>query len=667
MADKIPEGWIIEAPQQDKPAAESSPAGSMGIPPGWIVEAPARSEQYGPPTPVMSRLEAAKLGYLSGASANFGDEVYGLSKASGLPDWLGGFRAPVGAARMLYGQTTTPNPEFMKSYEEAVAARRAQNKAAETEYPGTYLTGQIGGSLLTPGATSLKAATLPVRMAKGAGYGAVYGGVSGLGAGENDVDRLKQGAMGAVFGGVTGAAAPAAVETVLTAGRAATAPISSAIRGAINSKKEANRLVDTALATDMRIDPAARTRLTPQEFAGNVTQGGPATVMDLGSQTTRDLARTATNASPEAEQTFNSMINPRFETQSNRVSDFLRQRFRSPQQQAANDAAYRRAYEAGSGSIGSPELERLASSNTVASAMKTAVAKAEDEAVIGGYGAMNPRVTFTPDGRVQFQRSPSGMPVFPDLQFWDLTRREIGDAAKEAARAGRDSEARRLGNFARGINKELDKLVPEYAQARQGAMPYTAASRLINRIEKIPERQNVVNRFAESIPANADLNRAFGKSGADEIRNVRRVESIMDSARQSVQGNSTTVKQLQRLKELGYYSVAGGIGGYGAYNQDPAQIAGGAIAAGLIAGRGHVNQNVMRHVAEILTSQDPGRTGRQAITQQIMQNPNALAAITKQAMTNAQTRSQMSERRSALVRRLLERSIVGGATPSILQ
>jgi hypothetical protein len=617
----------------------------------------------------MGRLEAAKLGYLSGASANFGDEVYGLSKASGLPDWLGGFRAPVGAVRMLYGQATTPDPEFMQSYEEAVAARRAQNKAAETQYPGTYLAGQVGGSLVTPGATSVRAATLPARIAKGAGYGAAYGGVSGLGEGENDVDRLKQGAMGTVFGGVTGAVAPAAVETAIGAVRAVGAPIATAVRGAINPEREAARTVGNTLAADIRTDPTARARLTPQEFADSVAQGGPATVMDLGGEATRGLARTAGNTSPEARQTLNATIDPRFETQSNRVSDFLRERFKSPQQQAANNAAYQRAYAAGSGSIGSPELERLASSNTVAGAMKAAAAKAEDEAVIGGYGAMNPRITFTPDGRVQFQRSPSGMPVFPDLQFWDLTRREIGDAAKEAARAGRDSEARRLGSFAKSINEELDKLVPEYAQARQGAMPSAHASRLINRIEKIPERQNVVNRFAESIPANADLDRAFGKSGADELRNVRRVESVMDRARQAVQGNSTTARQLAEMYgvQTGLYSGAAGLGGLGVYNQDPATIALGGVGAALTAGRGHINQNVMRNVAEILTSQNPGQIGRNAITQQIMQNPPALAAATQQAVAGAQTRSQASEQRSALIRRLLERSSVGGATASGLR
>src|SRR5215471_17047921 len=51
---------------------------------------PASKEQ-----PKTGAAEAGLEGYLSGASFNWRDEVYGASKASGLPDWMGGFRAPI--------------------------------------------------------------------------------------------------------------------------------------------------------------------------------------------------------------------------------------------------------------------------------------------------------------------------------------------------------------------------------------------------------------------------------------------------------------------------------------------------------------------------------------------------------------------------------------------
>jgi hypothetical protein len=50
--------------------------------------------------PEIGTAGAALEGYLSGASLNWRDEIYGASKASGLPDFLGGFRAPIGAIRL---------------------------------------------------------------------------------------------------------------------------------------------------------------------------------------------------------------------------------------------------------------------------------------------------------------------------------------------------------------------------------------------------------------------------------------------------------------------------------------------------------------------------------------------------------------------------------------
>lgn len=669
--------------------------------------------------PQMTQARAALLGHLSGASANFADEVYGLSKASGLPDWMGGFRAPVGAARMLYGQATTPNPEFMKTYEDATAERRAEMKAAETQFPKTYLAGQVGGSMVVPGGNAARVLTLPQRMVQGAAYGSIYGGLSGAGEGENLDERLKGAALGTVAGGITGGVAPPIVEGVLTGGKILAAPVISAVRGAWNPENEALRLAANTLASDARADPTARTRLTPTEFGSNVAQGGPAVLGDLGGEGTRGLMRAASNISPEARERFNATLDPRFETQANRVSDWLRQTMHYPNptaQEAAltqvgrttNAAGYDRAYAAGAGNVGSTELERLASSDAVAAAMKTAASKAKDEAVLGGYGAMNPRVTFTPDGRVIFQKSPSGMPLFPDLQFWDLTRRELSASAKQAARAGNDEEARRFSGFAKRLNEELDKLVPEYGEARTGAAHFfgsenaleagsdyfgqarrfgTAparqafqdmtpleqqlfrdayASRLINSVEAPGSRRNVltaVPHLSGSPALEAELGLGLGPANARALGGVRRVETVMDRARQATQGNSTTARQ---LAEMGLFGTAGGITAYNLYNQSPSQLGVAGTIAALTAGGRHVNRNVMQHVAEILTSQEPTRIMRDRITQQTMRTPAALAGAVRQAVGSGITRSQASEQRSALARRLLERSIVGAHPGTLL-
>src|SRR5262249_28084616 len=88
----------------DPDAYLGSPSGGAGFDPDAYLKGP---QSYGTG-------ESALEGYLKGASANWRDEIYGASKASGLPDWMGGFRAPIGAGRLLYEHGTGPVTEEYK-------------------------------------------------------------------------------------------------------------------------------------------------------------------------------------------------------------------------------------------------------------------------------------------------------------------------------------------------------------------------------------------------------------------------------------------------------------------------------------------------------------------------------------------------------------------------
>lgn len=490
------------------------------------------------------------------------------------------------------------------------------------------------GSLAAKG-LGLTGDTLAKQTLNSAISGGVISGADALARG-NDVKT------GAEIGAGLGAIAPG-VGRLIGAG---VAPIANTIEGIRNPAGMAARNVGSAISHDLR---AGNAGMTDAEFQAALASGAPVSNMERGGEVTRALARSAANTSPEGRQALDNMINPRFEAQAERINKHLDDSFHYPnataQQEAlevsaraVNNPAYKKAYEDGSRGLWSPELERLAGSDAVATAMQAAAKNSKDEAIVGGFGAMNPRISFTPDGRMQFARGPSGVPVYPDLQYWDLTRRELSDAARKATPG--TSEARRLNNFAGAMNSELDKLVPSYQAARQGAAHFFGAQDALeagqkfattkfdnaavrNIVAKMPpterqlfqdgyvsrlkaiineqgDRRSVLNRIANSPAERERAIIAMGPEKAGKFFDMLRHESIMDKARPAIQGNSTTARQ---LAEIGLAGGAYGLGtGLDPFNPNPGALAGAALVYGAAKGRGAINANVSRHVAELLAS-----------------------------------------------------------------
>lgn len=625
-----PEAWGA------KPVATEAPADG---PAAWGA-APVAVKDIGQGTALLE-------GALSGASAGFRDEIYGLSEASGLPKELGGFRAPIGAARVGYEKLTGQPGDATETYTKARDEKRDIQKSAKEQYPKTFLAGEVGGGLALPGGAMARGATMGGRMARGAAVGAGYGAASGAGAADSIWDVPVAAGAGAVVGAPIGAVAPPVVEGAVRAAGAIARPVVDTVRGAFRPADEASRRVLTAIERDVHADPNAATRLTPQEFAATPE----ASLIDLGADTTRALGRSAANTSPEGRGALTRTIDDRFEGQGPRITDWLRNTFNYPnaaaQQEAiettartVNNAAYRRAYRDGQNGLWSPELERLAGADAVTGAMQSAARKAKDEAIVSGYGAMNPRITFTPSGTIQFNRGPNGVPTYPDLQYWDLVRRELRDAAINAGRG--TAEARRLNSFATSLNAELDRLVPSYQQARQGAAHFFQAenaleagqnyvmqnfgnaearralarmtpterqlfqdgfvSRYIETLDRTGDRRSILNKVAESPAAREKLNITLGPARATELEARLRIEGVMEMARHAISGNSTTARQ---LAELGLAGAGTGVGGLGMIQQDPTTITIGVLTAALAGGGRAINQNVARHVAEMLASHDP--------------------------------------------------------------
>jgi len=595
-------------------------------------------------------VDAAARGVAQGFTANFGDEIRGLVEASGAnPD------DPASLAKLISGALKywSGDADAKKRYDEATKREREINKAAEEQHPVASIGGNIAGAVLLPIGAAGQAATLPGRMAAGAGVGAALGGAAGVGEGVGAVDSISRGAVGAAAGGALGGVAPAAIEGVVRGARAVAQPIANTIRGVRNVDDEAARRVVTALERDRGIDPQATQRLTAPEYAANVQGGGPATIMDIGGEQTRALARSAANTSPEGRAVINRTINDRFEGQTGRVTGWLRNTFHYPdaaaQQEAlqqtartVNRANYTQAMRAGDREIFSPELDRLMGSPAVVDAMRRASTTGKDRAITHGLGAMRQGVTVE-NGVVTFTRGPNGVPTYPNLAFWDATKKELDDAAGAAARAGRNGEASTLRDLARTLRGELDTAVPSYQQARAGAAHFFGAedaleagqnfvsrnmsatearraltqmspqerqlfqdgfvSRFVETLGQVGDRRSILNKIAESPAAREKLNVALGRARAEELEAGLRVEGIMDLARNAVQGNSTTARQLAELGLAGgaYGFSGGGINPF----TDPGAVVNAALVYGAARGRNVVNERLSRRVAEMLVSNDP--------------------------------------------------------------
>lgn len=125
---------------------------------------------------------------------------------------------------------------------------------------------------------------------------------------------------------------------------------------------------------------------------------------------------------------------------------------------------YDSTYRAGDFEVWSPELERLSSSPSVEAAMRGAVRIWRDNAIADGFGAMNPAAISERGGLLKF--TGKKLPVFPNIQFWDYTKRLLDDQTRQAIKAGQNQKARTLTRLAQQLRGQLDVLVPEYKAAR---------------------------------------------------------------------------------------------------------------------------------------------------------------------------------------------------------
>lgn len=643
----------------------------------------SKFEDRGPnskPRLSVSESRSALAGVLDTASAGFWDELYGLSEASGLPGWLGGLRAPVGAGRLAVEKyrgdknltnlvTGDSRGPVERKYEEARDLVRKVRGQAEEDNPKSYLAGQLGGAVITPGLSAAKGATVGVRAARAAATGGLQGALYGAGSSDSDLagratGALEGGAVGAVTGGLASPVSDIAGYGLKKGGEFAKSAWDT-LRAELNEKagqriveNEASKRIAASLDSDVAAKGFA---FNPAEIEAANRAGIPRALADIGDERTLALARSSANQSPEARSALTTLAQDRYAGQSTRAAGYIKnltggadaagdlETIRT-QARAANKPRYAQAYAEGNRPVWSNELERISSAPAVQEAMKTALVSGKNRAVGEGFGGFNPGVMVTPDGRIQFGKSPlTGGTTYPNLQYWDYVQRDLRDAA-DSVRGKEPDKAKFLGDLHKQLTNELDKLVPSFQTARQGAWKafqaedaleagknfvhargqngdYAAilrkiekqnpadkelfargfASELSDRILELRDGQNVINQsFLTSPAAKQRIAMALGSDRSAQLETYLRAEHLSDRLRQAL-GNSTTARQLAEMGLAGAGTLALGHGAIeGEWDTKHALTA--ALLFGAAYGRhqmGVLDKSVARRVGEMLASNDP--------------------------------------------------------------
>lgn len=576
--------------------------------------------------------------------------VRGLARAFPLMDDLSA------GVNTVLGQGT--GDSFSQRYQDNLDRERAVDAADDTDRPIASYTGQIAGSLALPAGVLGRVAGFVPRIAAGAALGTGYGAAYGFGQGDSLSDRLAKARTGAVYGAVGGAAAPVAVE----AAGLATAPVSklaSTLRGSTTAGSQnlaAQRVVGT-LVRDWR---SGSPGLSTTDWAAAHAAGQPVVVGDVGGEATRELARSAGNTSSEAHSALLEATGDRYAGQSTRMQDFTRGLFggsdldntattQALQARAdgLNRANYNAAYaDPAAQSMWSPEFQRLAAAPDVQDAIKTAIRKAQNKSVAAGATPIKIPFDVDATGNLVPRTNPDGSTITPSLPFWDQVQRALRDTSDSAFRAGKSemgSDASQLRRQLLSAMEDPATGVPAFGAARTGAYKAFAAEDALeagqnfaglNKAGKItdqvaaigkmspPEKELFARGFASqliqrgknpgtsrNIPAMFDSDAfrekaaaALGPTRADQLEAFLRTERMMTRLRTAVSGNSSTVRQLMNS------AVAGGIAGGAEGLREGFDVkTAGAVVMGALLHHGYarINENVARHVGEMLASSDP--------------------------------------------------------------
>lgn len=561
-----------------------------------------------------------------------------------------------------------------ETYDQVLARIDQMNAEEKAANPVVDIGSQVAGGIasMAPVAATgtgarllgITGPSLKARIAMSGASGAAISGADAVARG-GDAENV---AGSSLIGGGVGLAIPAVGAGLSAAGRAIADKVYPTVNAVRNPSGEAARRVGLAIRRDATANPQSIMSNADEAVArqNNI----PLVNADRGGETTRALARSVANQSPEARAIIENTTSDRFGSQSVRASTFINritggnaddlayQEGLRTAARAVNKPAYDAAFKAPQAQqVFTPRLQELMQSPSFRRAVDMVPTRSADRGAVAGFKQIGNPFTKNSQGAYVLRREANGRLVTPTLEFWNQVKINLDDRIGVAKRSGNNQMAADLMGLKTALVDELDGIVPAYRTARQGAAAFFGAedaleagkkfagtprlvpeakkafesfkpaekkafatgyaSELIDRIKASGDRTNVINSVFKSQASRESMELVFGKQTMKEIEAYVRVEDLVDRLRGAM-GNSTTARQ---LVELGI----GAGGGYGMTGDWTGALAGAAAARGARYAGQRVDARVMEQVAKLLTSDNRGNLA--LAVRQAAADPAYMAAL----------------------------------------
>ena len=416
---------------------------------------------------------------------------------------------------------------YLGDYDKELASQRRTDAADSENRFGYRLGGQLGGGVvggvgltragLSLGANAARAGQGLGRVAAGsAADGLALGALQGAGSGTDAESRIRGAGLGAVTGGVAGLAAPYAIAGVQAAAQPFITPLMARLRPADYAGR--------AMAEGVRRSGQSADDIANMLSRASADDQGVFNVADaMGHSGQRMLSTVARNPS-DMRQTVVDTLTDRQMGQGERLAQFIAEGF-----DASDTAAQRAASLTGQRAAAANVNYNAARQGAGPVDVSGAIAAANDVLTPGVNRIVNPGSNIADDsleGVVRRVRAmlTDGRSNLTDFNSVLRAKQDIGDMIGAAQRAGRGNQVRILSRINEQLDTALEAASPAYRAAND---TFRTQSRVIDAVEQGTGATSGRTRAADNIrqfqAMSPDERQAFRAGYADPF--IARVES----------------------------------------------------------------------------------------------------------------------------------------------